>query len=284
MVSNLVKECLEGGVHFGHQVSRWNPKMEKFIFGKKENIYIIDLLKTEKCLIEALDYVKQIVSEGKNILFVGTKRQAQNIVLDQARRCNMPYVNERWLGGTMTNFKTIRRSVDRFKELKKMEEDGTFDRISKKEKSQLTTEKERLRKNLEGIEDMDDLPDALFIVDPDNEMIAVKEAKKLSIPIIAVIDTNCDPDFIDYPIPGNDDAIKSIKLIVSVITDGILDSQKDYVKLSEGVKSEEDTEEESLDDDAEKSEEKKDGDNKKMDKKEMDDLNDEKQSSSETEK
>ncbi len=239
VVSDLVKNFLEHGVHFGHQTSKWNPKMERFIFGQKEGIYIIDLLKTEKLLVEALEYIRKIVSEGKKILFVGTKRQAQNIISEQCKRCSsMYYVNERWLGGTLTNFNTIRRSVDKFKDLKKMHEDGRFELLSKKEQSQLNKEMERLRKNLEGIENMNELPDALFIIDPDKELIAVKEAKKLSIPIIAVIDTNCDPELIDFPIPSNDDAIKSIKFIVSMVVDNILEAEKEYAKISADTKSE----------------------------------------------
>lgn len=260
MVSDLVRELLEGGVHFGHQVSRWNPKMKKFIFGQKDGIHIIDLRNTEKLLIKAAEYVRKIVSEGKKILFVGTKRQAQHIVVKEANRCKMYYVSQRWLGGTLTNFDTIRRSVNRFRELKKMKQDGRFEVLSKKEKSQLTKEMQRLKKNLEGIEEMEDLPGALFIVDPVREEIAVKEARKLSIPIIAVTDTNCDPDIIDYPIPCNDDAIRSIKLIASIITDSILEGKKEYVQVSKSSESKKEKEkvaaEENLEEVSEEIEEK----------------------------
>lgn len=231
MVSELLRELLENGVHFGHQTNRWNPKMEKFIFGQKDGIYVIDLRHTENLLIKACEYARKIASEGKQVLFVGTKRQAQRVIAEEARRCGMFYVNQRWLGGTLTNFDTIRKSVKRFKELRKMEEEGTFELLSKKEKSQLTKEMQRLKKNLEGIENMEKLPGALFIVDPVREEIAVKEALKLSIPIIAITDTNCDPDIIDYPVPSNDDAIRSIRFITSAITDSILEGKKEPVEV-----------------------------------------------------
>jgi len=239
VISDLVRELLENGVHFGHQTSRWNPKMGKFIFDQKDGIYIIDLRYTEELLIKAAEFMRKIVAEGKQVLFVGTKRQAQRIVTEEAKRCGMYYVNQRWLGGTLTNFDTIRKSVSRFKELKKMEEEGTMELLSKKEKSQLTKEKQRLRKNLEGIEDMVKVPEVLFIVDPDREGIAVKEAIKLFIPIVAITDTNCDPDIIDYPIPSNDDAIRSIKLVTKIITDSILEGKKEQVKISKSSKVEE---------------------------------------------
>lgn len=243
MISDLMREFLESGVHFGHQTSLWNPNMEKYIFGKKDGIYVIDVRKTEKLLLEAVDYVRSLASRGKKILFVGTKRQAQNIVSEEAKRGGMYFVNQRWLGGTLTNFNTIRKSVNRFKELKEMEEKGTMELLSKKEKSQLTKEMERLRKNLEGIENMEDYPEALFIIDPAMEDIAVKEARKLSIPIVAITDTNCDPELIDYPIPSNDDAIKSIKLITTIITDSVLEGKKKKVKSAIKSKADEEKEE-----------------------------------------
>lgn len=258
-----MREFLESGVHFGHQTSLWNPKMEEYIFGKKDGIHIIDLRKTEKLLLEAADYLREISSQGKRLLFVGTKRQAQNIICEEAKRCDMFYVNQRWLGGTLTNFNTIRKSISRFKELKEMKRKGTMELLSKKEKSQLTKEMERLRKNLEGIEDMKEYPDALFIVDPSIEDIAVKEARKLSIPIVAITDTNCDPDMVDYPIPSNDDAIKSIKLITTLVTDSILEGKKEKIEsLEETVskeKEEEREEEEKEQEDKESKEEKEEG-------------------------
>jgi len=238
VISDLVRSLLENGVHFGHQTSRWNPKMKKFIFGQKDGIYIIDLRKTEELLIKAVEYIKDQAAQGKQVLFVGTKRQAQNIIAQEAKRCGMYYINQRWLGGTLTNFNTIRKSINRLKELKGMEEKGTFDLLSKKEKSQLTKEMQRLKKNLGGIENMEDTPDVLFIIDAVMEHIAVQEAKKLSIPIVAVTDTNCDPDLIDYSIPSNDDAIKSIKLITSIITDAVIEGKKSRTKASGSSKSE----------------------------------------------
>lgn len=258
MISDLMREFLESGVHFGHQTSLWNPKMEKYIFGKKDGIYIIDVRKTEKLLMEAVDYIRKIASEGKEVLYVGTKRQAQNIISEEAKRCGMYYVNQRWLGGTLTNFNTIRKSVNRFKELKEMKQKGTMELLSKKEKSQLTKEMERLRKNLEGIENMENYPDVLFIVDPSIEDIAVKEARKLSIPIVAITDTNCDPELVDYPIPSNDDAIKSIKLITTLVTDSILEGKKEKIKSSSEANSKEKQEEisEEIEEMAEEEEEK----------------------------
>ena len=203
-----MKQLLEAGVHFGHQTRRWNPKMAPYIFTERNGIYIIDLQKTVKKVDEAYDFLRSVAEEGKSILFVGTKKQAQEAVKEEALKSGMFYVNERWLGGMMTNFATIRKSINRLKELEAMEEDGTFEVLSKKEVLALKREQEKLEKSLGGIKDMEELPGALFIVDPRKERIAVAEAKKLNIPIVAIVDTNCDPDEIDYVIPGNDDAIR----------------------------------------------------------------------------
>ena len=214
-----MKQLLEAGVHFGHQTRRWNPKMAPYIFTERNGIYIIDLQKTVKKVDEAYDFLRSVAEEGKSILFVGTKKQAQEAVKEEALKSGMFYVNERWLGGMMTNFATIRKSINRLKELEAMEEDGTFEVLSKKEVLALKREQEKLEKSLGGIKDMEELPGALFIVDPRKERIAVAEAKKLNIPIVAIVDTNCDPDEIDYVIPGNDDAIRAVKLLTSRISD-----------------------------------------------------------------
>ena len=208
-----MKQLLEAGVHFGHQTRRWNPKMARYIFTKRNGIYIIDLQKTVKKLEEAYSFIRDISVEGKPVLFVGTKKQAQDSVKEEAERAGAYYVNARWLGGMMTNFSTIRRRVSRLQQLRAMEEDGTFDLLPKKEVIKLRLEIEKLEKFLGGIKEMKQLPGALFIVDPRKERIAVAEAKKLGIPIVAIVDTNCDPDEIDYVIPGNDDAIRAVKLI-----------------------------------------------------------------------
>lgn len=221
-----MKQLLEAGVHFGHQTRRWNPKMKEYIFTERNGIYIIDLQKTVKKLEEAYEFVKNLSSEGGKILFVGTKKQAQESVMEEAKRCDMFYVNQRWLGGMLTNFRTIRKRVERLKELEKMEQEGTFDVLPKKEVLNLKREKERLEKYLGGIKEMNSLPDALFIVDPRKEKIAVAEARKLNIPIVAIVDTNCDPDEIDYVIPGNDDAIRAVKLIAEKIADAVLEGRQ----------------------------------------------------------
>ena len=208
-----MKQLLEAGVHFGHQTRRWNPKMARYIFTERNGIYIIDLQKTVKKLDEAYMFVRDLAANGGNVLFVGTKKQAGDSVREEATRAGAYYVNARWLGGMMTNFKTIRRRIDRLAQLRKMEEDGTFDRLPKKEVSKLNLEIEKLEKFLGGIKNMKKLPAAMFIVDPRKEKIAVAEAKKLGIPIVAIVDTNCDPDEIDYVIPGNDDAIRAVKLL-----------------------------------------------------------------------
>ena len=221
-----MKQLLEAGVHFGHQTRRWNPKMAQYIYTERNGIYIIDLQKTVKKLNEAYTFARDIVAEGKDILFVGTKKQAQDSVKEEAENCGMPFVNARWLGGMLTNFTTIRRRIARLTQLRKMEADGTFDLLPKKEVIKLRLEIEKLEKFLGGIKDMNKLPGALFIVDPRKERIAVQEAKKLGIPIIAIVDTNCDPDEIDAVIPGNDDAIRAVKLIASAIAAAVMEAKQ----------------------------------------------------------
>ena len=221
-----MKQLLEAGVHFGHQTRRWNPKMAKYIFTERNGIYIIDLQKTVKKLDEAYNYVKEVAAEGGEILFVGTKKQAQESIRDEATRCGMHYVNARWLGGMLTNFRTIRKRIDRMEQLKKMQENGTFELLPKKEVAKLELEMEKLDKYLGGVKNMKTLPKALFIVDPHKERIAVSEARKLHIPIVAIVDTNCDPDEIDYVIPGNDDAIRAIQLFASIIADAVIEGRQ----------------------------------------------------------
>jgi small subunit ribosomal protein S2 len=229
-----MKQLLEAGVHFGHQTRRWNPKMKEYIFTERNGIYIIDLQKTVKKLDEAYEYVKNLAAEGGKILFVGTKKQAQESIQEEAKRCEMFYVNQRWLGGMLTNFKTIKKRIERLKELERMEEEGLFEVLPKKEVLNLKREKERLEKYLGGIKNMTSLPDALFIVDPRKEKIAVSEARKLKIPIIAIVDTNCDPDEVDYVIPGNDDAIRAVKLITEKIADAVLEGKQGVQIAAEG--------------------------------------------------
>lgn len=221
-----MKQLLEAGVHFGHQTRRWNPKMAEYIFAERNGIYIIDLQKTMKKLNDAYLFARDIAAEGKDILFVGTKKQAQDSIKEEAINCNMPYVNARWLGGMLTNFRTIRTRIARLEQLRKMQEDGTFDLLPKKEVIGLELEIEKLEKFLGGIKNMDRVPGALFIVDPRKERIAVQEAKKLGIPIIAIVDTNCDPDEIDAVIPGNDDAIRAVKLIASTIAAAVIEARQ----------------------------------------------------------
>ncbi|BAD75534.1 30S ribosomal protein S2 [Geobacillus sp. G4] len=221
-----MKQLLEAGVHFGHQTRRWNPKMKKYIFTERNGIYIIDLQKTVKKVEEAYNFVRELAANGGKILFVGTKKQAQESVKEEAERCDMFYVNQRWLGGTLTNFATIQKRIKRLREIEKMEEDGIFDVLPKKEVIRLKKEKERLEKFLGGIKDMKELPDALFVIDPRKERIAVAEARKLNIPIIGIVDTNCDPDEIDYVIPANDDAIRAVKLLTSKIADAVLEAKQ----------------------------------------------------------
>ena len=226
MATVSMKQLLEAGVHFGHQTRRWNPKMKRYIYTERNKVYIIDLQKTVKELEIACNFISKVASEGGDILFVGTKKQASESIKEEALRCNMYYVNTRWLGGMLTNFKTIKTRVDRLYKLIKMREDGTFDLFTKKEANKLNLEIEKLEKFLGGIKKMEKLPKALFIVDPKKERIAVLEAKKLGIPVIAIVDTNCDPDEIDYVIPGNDDAIRAVKLITSLIAQTILEAKQ----------------------------------------------------------
>lgn len=221
-----MKQLLEAGVHFGHQTRRWNPKMAPYIFTERNGIYIIDLQRTVKKIEEAYNFVRDLSRDGGKILFVGTKKQAQESIKEEAERCGMFYVNVRWLGGTLTNFQTIRKRVDRLKELERMEEEGTFDLLPKKEVAQLRGEREKLERFLGGIKEMKNLPDALFIIDPRKERIAVSEGRRLGIPIVAIVDTNCDPDEIDYVIPGNDDAIRAVRLLTSKMADAVLEGQQ----------------------------------------------------------
>jgi small subunit ribosomal protein S2 len=217
-----MKDLLEAGVHFGHQTKRWNPKMKEYIFGERNGIYIIDLDKTEKLFREAEEYVTNLAAEGRTLLFVGTKRQAQDVIAEEAQRCGMFFVNERWLGGLLTNFATIQRSLGRLRDLEAMVTDGRYDTLSKKEIARNEKERRKLQKNLEGIRGMSRLPDAVFIVDTKKEQIAVDEARKLKIPVIGVVDTNCDPDEVDFVIPGNDDALRAIRLFASRIAEAVM--------------------------------------------------------------
>lgn len=226
-----VKQLLEAGVHFGHQTKKWNPKMARFIFTARNGVYIIDLEKTLHHLIESCNYLKSVAEQGGSILFVGTKRQAQDAILDAAQKTGMPYVNQRWLGGMLTNFETIRKSVSRLEEIEKMEAEGTYQFLTKKEVAMLKTQREKLLKVLIGIRSMKKLPSALFVVDPKQEEIAVLEARRLGIPVVAIIDTNCDPDLIDYVIPGNDDAIRSVKLICDIVSKSIAEGRTKYLQI-----------------------------------------------------
>ena len=230
-----MKQLLEAGVHFGHQTRRWNPKMAPYIFTERNGIYIIDLQKTVKKLDEAYAFINSIAAEGKDILFVGTKKQAQDSIKEEAERCGMPYVNARWLGGMLTNFRTIRRRIERLNQLRKMSEDGTFDLLPKKEVIKLNAEIEKLEKFLGGIQNMTKAPGALFIVDPRKEKIAVSEAKKLHIPVVAIVDTNCDPDEIDYVIPGNDDAIRAIRLIAACMANAAIEGRQGEDAVAEAA-------------------------------------------------
>jgi small subunit ribosomal protein S2 len=220
-----MKELLEAGVHFGHQVKRWNPKMKKYIFGERNGIYIIDLQKTLKGLEEACRFVKETAMSNAPILLVGTKKQAQDAIQEESQRSSSFYVNQRWLGGMLTNFATIRKSIERLKTIEKMKEDGTYNALPKKEISILEKERAKLERNLTGIKEMNGIPGAIFVIDPKKEKIAIAEARKLSIPVVAVVDTNCDPDEVDYVIPGNDDAIRAIKLIASKIADSVIEGR-----------------------------------------------------------
>ena len=226
MSSVSMKQLLEAGVHFGHQTRRWNPKMAKYIFTERNGIYIIDLQKTVKMLDAAYDFIRDISAEGGEILFVGTKKQAQEAIREEAERCGMHFVNARWLGGMLTNYKTIQKRIARLEQLNKMKEDGTFDLLPKKEVIKLELEIEKLEKFMGGIKNMGTLPKAMFIVDTRKEKIAVAEAKNLGIPVVAIVDTNCDPDEVDYVIPGNDDAIRAVKLIAGAMADAIIEGRQ----------------------------------------------------------
>jgi len=239
-----MKQLLEAGVHFGHQTRRWNPKMKQYIFQERNGIYIIDLQKTVKMMDVAYNFIRELAAQGGKVLFVGTKKQAQDTIKEEATRCGMFYVNQRWLGGTLTNFQTIKTRIDRLKEIEKMEEDGTFEVLPKKEVLVLKREKERLEKFLGGIKEMTEYPDAIFIVDPRKERIAVQEARKLNIPIVAMVDTNCDPDEIDYVIPANDDAIRAVRLITSKIADAVIEGRQGESVQETEVNPEENTEQE----------------------------------------
>jgi len=235
-VETLIRQLLEAGVHFGHQTKRWNPKMKKFIFGERSGVYIIDLQQTAQRLKAAGEFLKEIASQGQSVLFVGTKKQAQDTVASCADRCGMFYVNERWLGGTLTNFKTIRKSVERLQELEAMRAPESSTSLSKKEKAVLDKGIAKLKKKLSGIVKMEKLPHALVIVDPKKEETAAREAKRLSIPVVALLDTNCDPQDTDYPIPGNDDAIRSIKVVVSILADDILAGRQKFAEIKKPKK------------------------------------------------
>ena len=221
-----MKQLLEAGVHFGHQTRRWDPKMAEYIFQARNGIHIIDLQKTSRKIDEAYSFVREQVEEGKTVLFVGTKKQAHECIKEAAQKCNMFYVDQRWLGGMLTNFKTIRKRIERLNKLEEMQEDGTFDVLPKKEVAALKNEMEKLEKNLGGIKEMTRLPGAMFVVDPKNERIAVLEAKKLNIPIVGLVDTNCSPEDVDFPIPGNDDAIRAVKLITDVMANAIIEGRQ----------------------------------------------------------
>lgn len=221
-----MKQLLEAGVHFGHQTRRWNPKMAPYIFTERNGIYIIDLQKTVKMVEEAYYFVRDVAADGGNILFVGTKKQAQDAIREEANRCGMFYVSQRWLGGMLTNFRTIRSRVERLKKIEQMAEDGSYEVLPKKEVLQLEKERQRLEKFLSGVKEMNRLPDAIFIVDPRKERIAVAEARKLGIPIVAIVDTNCDPDEVDYIIPGNDDAIRAVRLLSGKMSDAVIEGKQ----------------------------------------------------------
>ncbi|MBO8458587.1 MAG: 30S ribosomal protein S2 [Spirochaetes bacterium] len=242
-----MKSLLESGVHFGHQVKRWDPRMKKYIFAERNGIHIIDLQKTILSIKEAYEAVRKVVSSGKSVLFVGTKKQAQQTIAKEAERCGMYYVNNRWLGGMLTNFSTIKKSLIRLKKLEKMESDGTFDSLTKKEIASIQKEKSKLEKNLGGIKEMKELPGIIFIVDTRNEAIAVAEANRMGIPVVAVVDTNCNPNGITYPIPGNDDAIRAISLFTQIIANAVIEAGNDStgLKIIETLQDEEEFEESS---------------------------------------
>ena len=233
MASTLVRQLLDAGVHFGHQTKRWHPKMKRFIFGSRAGIYIIDLEQTEQYLKAACDFIESVSAKGQQVLFVGTKKQARPLLEAEAQRTQMPYVVNRWLGGTMTNFQTIKRNIDRMRELRKQKADGFFERISKKDAKHLGRQLERLEESFSGLAEVDRLPGCLFVVDTKREEIAVKEANRLKIPIVAICDTNTDPDVVTYPIPGNDDAIRSIKLILSIVADSVIAGRRQFATVQQ---------------------------------------------------
>ena len=244
-----MKSLLESGVHFGHQVKRWDPRMKKYIFAERNGIHIIDLQKTIQAIKDAYDAVRKTVSSGKTVLFVGTKKQAQQAIQKEAERCGMFYVNNRWLGGMLTNFSTIKKSLLRLKKLEKMEVDGTFDNLTKKEIAALAKERAKLQKNLGGIKEMKDLPGILFVIDTRKEAIAIAEAKRMGIPVVAVVDTNCNPEGIDYPIPGNDDAIRAITLFTQIIANAVIEADNETgLKIIETLGEDEEATEEMLTD------------------------------------
>jgi len=235
MVEELIKKLLEAGVHFGHQTKRWSPKMKKYIFGQRSGIYIIDLEKTVQCLNTARDFIRDVTAKGGRVLFVGTKKQSQTIVEEEAIKTEMFYVRNRWPGGLLTNFQTVRKSLERLNEIERMKDNGIWENLKKKEIAQLTKEKDKLLFNFGGIREMKEMPQAVFVVDPKKEEIAVREANKLGIPVIGIVDTNCDPDMINYPIPGNDDALKAIKLITTLVAESIREGMEEF-KTSETIK------------------------------------------------
>lgn len=241
-----MKQLLETGVHFGHRTRRWNPKMDPYIFTERNGIYIVDLEQTVKLTEVAYDFIRDLASEGKEILFVGTKKQAKQTIKQEAEKCGMPYVSERWLGGMLTNYQTISKRIRRLEEIEQMEEDGLFEVLPNKEVIELERERDKLERFLGGVRHMDGLPDAIFLADPRQEEIAVAEANKLGIPVVAIVDTNCDPDLIDYVIPGNDDAIRAVKLLTGIMADAVLEGKQGNVEEAEveaEATSEEDTEE-----------------------------------------
>ncbi|MEW6009184.1 MAG: 30S ribosomal protein S2 [Candidatus Omnitrophota bacterium] len=229
MATEFIRQLLEAGVHFGHQTKRWNPKMQKFIFGERNGIYIIDLEKTAVALEEARRFLKEITSKGGNVLFVGTKKQAQEAIVTEAQRAGAFYIGQRWVGGLLTNFQTVKKSIKRLKDLEKMREEGVMAKLSKKEAASLIKEINKLKKNFSGIMNMEQLPEAIFIIDPKKEETAIQEARRLNVPIVALIDTNSDPDLVDFPIPGNDDAIKSIRLIINLVADSVLEGRQEFL-------------------------------------------------------
>jgi small subunit ribosomal protein S2 len=231
LTTELIKKLLEAGVHFGHQTKRWNPKMKPYIFGAKSGIYIINLEKTEKFLQEAQVFLSEVAAQGRPVLFLGTKKQAQEVIEEESKRCGAFYINHRWLGGLLTNFSTIKKSIKRYKEIVQMEKDGIFESLTKKEIAGLVKERSKLIKNLSGVIEMERLPAAMFVVDSKKEETAVLEARRLGIPVLALIDTNCNPDLIDYPIPGNDDAIKSIRLVTSIMADSVIEGRQRFEEV-----------------------------------------------------